>query len=226
MKNLVKLRTQRKLEKLLAILLKLSQDYSDIHWKDVPDPSKFVEKYAVKKPYPGVVEDTRESNIFVQCSTSSFTLNAEKEKNLAHSGILIVQTNMKLCWWTKKERSSTLYGNTLLNGILALVFKDEEQTSSGRLVLKRKKDSLNKPVLNPVKTASIKECLILSPSCRAPSKGSEEESSGYGDSQPGVGIQPFDLPYWIKPPTGEGTGGKCLPRKDLLMWSPKYCWRY
>ncbi|VDI44075.1 Hypothetical predicted protein [Mytilus galloprovincialis] len=58
------------------------------------------------------------------------------------------------------------------------------------------------------------------------SKGSEEESSGYGDSQPGVGIQPFDLPYWIKPPTGEGTGGKCLPRKDLLRWSPKYCWRY
>ncbi|CAC5403200.1 unnamed protein product [Mytilus coruscus] len=44
---------------------------NDSNWKDVPDPSKCVGKYVVikhdEKPYPGVVEDAGESDIYVQC---------------------------------------------------------------------------------------------------------------------------------------------------------------
>ncbi|CAC5390284.1 unnamed protein product [Mytilus coruscus] len=48
-----------------------SHDCNDTNWKDVPDPSKCVGKYVVikydEKPYPGVVQDAGESDIYVQC---------------------------------------------------------------------------------------------------------------------------------------------------------------
>ena len=43
----------------------------DTDWKNIPDPSECVGKYVVikydNKPYPGIVENSGQSDIFVQC---------------------------------------------------------------------------------------------------------------------------------------------------------------
>jgi hypothetical protein len=44
---------------------------ADTDWKNIPDPSECVGKYVVikydNKPYLGIVEDSGQSNMFVQC---------------------------------------------------------------------------------------------------------------------------------------------------------------
>ena len=43
----------------------------DTDWKNIPDPSECVRKYVVikydNKPYPGIVENSVQSDMFVQC---------------------------------------------------------------------------------------------------------------------------------------------------------------
>lgn len=62
-------------------------------------------------------------------------------------------------------KRSKLPGITLLNGIFTLVITEEELASSGGLGLERKKDSLNKPVLDPVKIEAIQGNINLKRRC-------------------------------------------------------------